>query len=312
MRSLILVCLGAFSCSAQSGPALVGAGFSNPFPLVVAPGQLLTLFVEPGAGYNSSALPTVSAVFWNGSSEESIPVLQAGPSSAACSAPSNGACANLIAITVEVPLDVPLAAPPGSNILAIPSSIAVSMGGVTTSYFGVQALPNHVHILTSCDQLAGTLPCTALITHADGTPVSAFLPAMAGEELIAYATGLGQTNPPITTGQPAVQSSPTVAAFNLDLNYRANALATQPGAVGAAVAAPPLFAGATKGFTGLYQINFIVPAPPAGVQPCVDFAVAPAAVTAGYPVQSNLTVSIGSNVSFDGAGICVQPASDSL
>ena len=71
MRSLILVCLGASICFAQatsSNPAVVAAGFSNPFPITVAPGQLLTLFVQPGAGYNPSApLPTISATLlgWN-------------------------------------------------------------------------------------------------------------------------------------------------------------------------------------------------------------------------------------------------------
>ena len=68
---------------------------------------------------------------------------------------------------------------------------------------------------------------------------------MAGEELVAYATGLGETNPALTTGQPAAQSSPTVTTFGIDFNYRANALATQPGAVGVPPTAP-LFTGATK------------------------------------------------------------------
>ena len=57
------------------------------------------------------------------------------------------------------------------------------------------------------------LRCAPMITHADGRQVSAILPAKAGEELVAYATGLGQTNPPLTTGQPAAQSSPTVDGF---------------------------------------------------------------------------------------------------
>jgi len=48
----------------------------------------------------------------------------------------------------------------------------------------------------------------------------------------------------------------------------------------------------------------VVPQPPAGLQPCVDFAAAPAFAQA---VQSNLTVSVGSAYSFDGAGICVTP-----
>lgn len=319
MRSLTigsLVLLSVSLCSAQTpspATALVGAGFANPFPIAVAPGQLLTLFVQSSAITNPFGFP-LSAVFWNGSADEAMPVLEVNQTNAACTGSSNTACANLLAVTVQIPFDAPtIAAVPGFAV--VPSSIAVAINGVKSSYFGVQPAPNQVHILTACDVVVGGspsfpairgLPCAPMITHSDGTQVSAILPAKAGEELVAYATGLGQTNPPLTLGQPAAQSSPTVAAFNLDFNYRANALATAPGAVGSTVTGP-LFTGATKGFTGLYQINFIVPPPPAGVSPCVDFAV-PAVNVPGTIVQSNLTVSIGSNFSFDGAGICVTPS----
>jgi hypothetical protein len=94
-----------------------------------------------------------------------------------------------------------------------------------------------------------------------------------------------------------------VDAFNLDFNYRPNALATEPVSKGPV----PLFAGATQGFVGLYQINFVVPPAPAGTLPCENFAVLPLdASNAGSVVHSNLTVSVGSAFSFDGAGICVQ------
>jgi uncharacterized protein (TIGR03437 family) len=190
------------------------------------------------------------------------------------------------------------------------------VNGVATTNIEVQAFQDQVHFLTSCDvivsgptttmPLIGGLPCTPIVTHGDGKPVSALLPATAGEELVAYATGLGQTNPALTTGQPpAADSSPTLTTFDIDFNYRTNALATKPGTVGAKTASP-VFTGATKGYVGLYQINFIVPPPPAGIQPCVDFASIP---PGGFAVQSNLTVSVGSDFSFDGAGICVTPGS---
>jgi uncharacterized protein (TIGR03437 family) len=324
MRSLTigsLVFLSVSLCRAQpllpaTAPAFVGAGFANPFPIPVAPGQLLTLFVQSSTITNPFGFP-LSAVFWNGSADEAMPVLQVNQTNAGCAGSSNTACANLLAVTVQIPFDAPSVAVPGSDIAVVPSSIAVSINGVKSSYFGVQPAPDQVHILTACDVILGGspsfpavrgLPCAPMITHSDGTQVSAILPAKAGEELVAYATGLGQTNPPLTLGQPATQSSPTVAAFNLDFNYRANALATAPGTVGSTVTAP-LFTGATKGFTGLYQINFIVPPPPAGISPCVDFAV-PAVNAPGTIVQSNLTVSVGSNFSFDGAGVCVTPSSN--
>jgi uncharacterized protein (TIGR03437 family) len=145
---------------------------------------------------------------------------------------------------------------------------------------GVEPLQDQVHFLTSCDLIVtgvsspraiGGLPCTPIVIHADGRPVSATLPATSGEEVVAYATGLGETNPALTTGRPAAQSSPTVTTFGIDFNYRANALATKP----LTNAAAPLFTGATQGFIGLYQINFIVPPPPAGLPLCLGPASVP-------------------------------------
>lgn len=318
MRSLILTVLGFSFCSAQSlppTPILVGAGFSSPFPILVAPGQLLTLFVQPPAGYDATEpMPTISAVFWNGS-DEAMPVLNVQQANTGCVIPGNlAACPNLLAVTVQVPFDAPINPAAGSNVVVRPSGIAVFVSGEKSFYFGAQALADHVHIVTGCDALFNAapieqtdgMPCAPIITHSDGSSVSALIPAVAGEELVAYATGLGQTTPALTTGQPAATSSPTVTTFNLDFDYRANALATNPGAVGATVASP-LYAGTTKGYIGLYQINFIVPPPPHGLEPCVDFAVNPDLATGGNVIRSNLTVSVGSIFSFDGAGICVQP-----
>jgi uncharacterized protein (TIGR03437 family) len=297
---------------------LVGAGFSNPFPLTVAPGQLLTLFVQPPASYNSTEpMPTTAAVFWNGS-DEAMPVLQIYPANTGCAIPGNSAgCPNLLAVTVQIPFDAPVTPAVGSNIAVRPSGIAVFVSGGKSSYFGAQVIADQVHIITSCDALLnqapieqniGGTPCTPTVTHSDGTPVSVNSPAMAGEELVAYATGLGQTNPALTTGQPAAASSPTIATYNLDFNYRPNALATRP----SQTSAVPLFAGATKGYVGLYQINFIVPPPPAGLEPCASSGVSPNIVSGDFisGVFSNLTVSVGSIFSFDGAGICVQPSPD--
>jgi uncharacterized protein (TIGR03437 family) len=310
MRSLILLCFCGsigFAQTTSSSPALLGAGFSNPFPITVAPGQLLTLYVQPGAGYNSSSSPTVSAAFWNGTASEAMPVVQTAQATSPCSvAPSPVVCTNVLAVTVQIPLDVPLST---AIVVRLPGAVAVSVNGLETPYVAAQAWPDHVHILTACDVIVSPtaapnflqIPCAPIITHADGTPVSVGSPAVAGEELVAYATGLGQTNPPLTTGQAAAASSPTVSSFNLDFNYRPNALATDP--LPTAAVAP--FAGATQGYIGLYQINFIVPPPPAGLQPCTSLVVSNELVSG---INSNLTVSVGSIFSFDGAGICVQPS----
>jgi uncharacterized protein (TIGR03437 family) len=124
-------------------------------------------------------------------------------------------------------------------------------------------------------------------------------PAKAGEEIVAYAVGLGATIPALAAGQPASTAAPTTIAFTMQFNYLANALPARPSGSQA-----PLFAGATAGGIGLYQINFVVPAPPAGTPACAGVA-ASQLPPGSNVVQSNLTVSIGGTFSFDGAGICV-------
>jgi uncharacterized protein (TIGR03437 family) len=72
-------------------------------------------------------------------------------------------------------------------------------------------------------------------------------PAAAGDILVIYCTGLGNTNPPAAAGQ-AVPASP--------LHNTANPVTARIGDSDARV----LFAGLVAGFVGLYQVNAVVPA----------------------------------------------------
>jgi uncharacterized protein (TIGR03437 family) len=325
VASLILL----FRTLAFAQPAIVGANYSTISPLTVAPGQLITLIVQglatslPGpARAPSGSLPIslagISAVFRQGT-DKAAPILEVLPFSTCSSALANS-CATMVAVTVQIPFELeticPLCGRP-----QIPAYLAISQNGTVGSFVDLTPLANQVHLLTACDTLVsgiaprpltGGLPCAPLVMHGDGNAVSAKNPAQSGEELVAYAVGLGQTIEPQTTGKALAISAPTSTLYAVDFNYRWNALATKP--LGPSLSdvppptpyAMPLFTGATPGFVWLYQINFIVPPAPAGLPPCVD-------ATAGGPyanvVQSNLTVSIGSVFSFDGAGICVQPGS---
>jgi len=319
----------AFAQLVAPQPAIAGANYSAVFPLPVAPGQLITLIVDglptptPGparapAGSLPTSLAGISAIFRQGR-DLAAPVLEVLPFST-CSIPLPSPCATQVAVTIQIPFEIQTVCPLCGRP-QIPAYLAIVQNGTIGTLVDVTPLANQVHFLTSCDtlvsgmtpqRLTGGLPCAPLVMHGDGKPVSAAKPAQGGEELVAYAVGLGQTVEPQATGQALNISAPTSTLYGVDFNYRPNTLPTKPTGPGPNQIPPPtttypmpLFTGTTPGFVGLYQINFTVPAAPAGLPPCVD------ATTSGpyaNVVQSNLTVSVGSAYSFDGVGICVQPS----
>ena len=85
------------------------------------------------------------------------------------------------------------------------------------------------------------------VLHLNGTPVSISAPAMGGEIVTVYLTGLGLVNGSIAAGQPAPFSPPltVVSPVEVDIGN---------------IAVTPMFAGLTPGFAGLYQVNVTVPA----------------------------------------------------
>ncbi len=306
-------------------PVTAGSSYALPNNFSVAPGQLLTLIVQgialspatdtqivraPAGANLPTTLAGLSVTYWQ-SVPRSAPILEMHPFFTCQQGPLfQIACGFLVALTIQIPYEAqsefPYLPPPAPGV--VNGQISVYQNGKGSTENDVTVLGDQVHIITSCDifmsvsEFAGYnatgLPCPSTVTHADGSPVSATSPAKAGEELIAYAVGLGQTNPSSVSGQLVAQSAPTLTAFNLDYNYHPNALPSRPLPTGS----QPVFAGTTPGYVGLYQVNFVVPPVPAGTPPCVDTSTL-------FPpynvVQSNLTVSIGGQFSFDGARICV-------
>jgi uncharacterized protein (TIGR03437 family) len=291
---------------------IVGSGYTAPAPVSVAPGQVATFFV---AGL-ASPLTGITAMLQQNGGSTPAPVQSVRPVSLCPDlAGTSVSCGTLTAVTVQIPYELvpacPLCARPVS---AVPPTLVIAQNGQTGTAIELNPLGDEVHVLTSCDVVLGVpstprplnltgLPCTPIVTHADGSAVSAAKPANAGEELVIWAFGLGQTNPPAATGQASAMA-PAGGTFYLNFDYAVNALATKP-FIGSPDRIPltPAFAGLAAGYVGLYQINFVVPpGPPNGIAQCaLPGTVAPG----GNAAQSNLTVSIGGQFSFDGAGICV-------
>jgi len=293
--------------------SVIVSGYTAPGPVSVAPGQIATFYVQLPSGVSPNIIGVT--LLQQGSTNTNVP-LQSLRTVSECpggTAVSQAACASLLAVTVQIPYElVPYCPLCGRPVSATPPLLIVNQGGQPPAVIELNPLADEVHVLTACDVVLGAapkpnftgLPCSPLVTHIDGTMVSASSPANVGETLTAWVLGLGQTNPAASTGQPATIGAPAAETFNLDFNYSVNALATKPFQTSPdRILIHPLYAGLAPGYVGLYQVNFTVPkGPQNGIAHCAP----PGSFAPGSNVpQSNLTVSIGGQFSFDGAGICV-------
>ena len=325
LRSFICAPLFSLALLAQSS-SIVGSGYLPPAPVSAAPGQILTAFVT-GLNVTSSthapsgALPTtlggVTATLHQGT-DIPAPVVDVRPVNTCphlVTIQGQIPCTTLTAVTVQIPYELVPLCPLCARPTLLPAQLIVSANGTAAAPIELNVLADQTHVLTACDIVIAPvntpppvnttgLPCAPMVTHSDGSLVSASKPAAVGETLTAWLVGLGQTNPPASTGQPPSTAAPTAQTFYLDYNYTVNALPTRPYTGRPDVKPPqPLFAGLATGYPGLYQINFTVPPEPLNGTPrCAP----PGTFAQGANVpQSNLTVSFGGGFSFDGAGICV-------
>ena len=298
---LILVAAVAISASGQSlNPtgAIAGAGYLFPGPISIAPGQVITIFTT---GLSSPpAMPVVAETGNLPASLSGIGVTlsQATQIPAPVLRVISGGCAfcgRITAITIQIPYELQ----PIKPGLSAGTGLIVTENGVARDGIAFMPVSDQVRVLTVCDTVIGgsgpaTGRCQWEVTHADGSLVSNTNPASGGEVLIAYAVGLGATNPVTTTGQAATQARPTAQTFRIGFNFEPNSPPSAP----PSLAPPPLYTGLTPNFPGLYQINFVVPEIPAGLPPCYSYQ-------GTNFVNTNLTVSVGGQSSFDGVEICV-------
>lgn len=313
----LVMLFGASILVAQSGASVVGAGYTDPSHIAIAPGQVITLFltnVKGAVPFNQTAnalpLPTQMAglsvtlrVFKN---IEPIPapivgVQQrvTGCSGTAPEVMTTDTC-RIVGLTIQVPtgfsLPLPFSTPEANRL----QQLVVSENGVPGPPIAFYLYPDNIHVVTNCEPIQSfplNRNCQGYVTHANGALVQATDPAQPGETLILYAFGLGGTIPTVAAGSVApTPPAKLVSPLQLAFDFTPGAAPTWPGPPSATVIRDVAsFAGLAPNYAGLYQVNFKLPTPPKGT---------PACLTSG--VQSNVTITLVGDYTFDGAQFCVK------
>jgi uncharacterized protein (TIGR03437 family) len=271
--ALGLIVLSGVLVSAQSTAAIGSAGYSAPFPVKVAPGQILTFFVSGiGAGLTTKVaadgfpLPitlagisaTLSELSQPPLAGEAVPLLAVSPMNSCGGIIVPVQCTPLVAVTVQIPFGIRTAS--AVSPIPPPATLTISESGSSAS-ISLSPMTNQPHIVTTCDVNVSTSApgslCRPVVTHGDGSLVTPERPAHTGEELVLYAFGLGSTLPGLASGDASpVPAQPVTGAFTLTSEAAIQVIQSERQSFA------PLFAGLTPGFAGLYQVNFLAPAPP--------------------------------------------------
>jgi uncharacterized protein (TIGR03437 family) len=141
------------------------------------------------------------------------------------------------ATSQQVDLQVPFEAASAADAY----EVEISQNGLSAWVEGLPTVTTPPGIFT-LDGTYGAIQHASnygLVTSAD--------PALPGEAIILYATGLGPVSPPVPSGSPAafVPISRTTAAPQVTIS---------------GLPAQVLFSGLVPGTVGLYQLNVLVPA----------------------------------------------------
>jgi uncharacterized protein (TIGR03437 family) len=214
---------------------------------------------------------------------------------------------------VQVPFDL-IPNRPGADEVLCPTAVCaatvndavLNVSELSGQGLSLRVLPvvDQVHILNSCTDNIGTVgiqgtsafasyACLPAITHGDNSWVTAANPAKPGEELVAYAFGLGA---PATifdiSGATPVGGVALAKPFGISF----------PG-IASSAGGRLDYVGLVGGVPGLYQVNFHVPSVPATLAPCTTTGVATQLATTPF----NFTMSLMGTSSVDQASFCVHP-----
>jgi uncharacterized protein (TIGR03437 family) len=301
VRAPFLGALLLSPCLALAQPVAVGAGYLLPRPIAVAPGQVITLFVRvPGKAVTATVtaqppLPTAlggfAVMLRQTFPSDPVPVpIQSVADSQFCSQVTPSQCDVVSLVTVQIPYQLTPNIP-RSRMPQNSARLDITYNDVSATSLYLNPVTDQIHVVNSCDLIANFPEgnCAPVVTHSDGALVDIEHPAQPGETLTASLAGLGQISPPLVTGAAGPNPAAAVDGAWLRFDARADAapVRTDP------ATDSPATARLRPGSVGMYEVLFTVPALPDATPAC------------GGDVHSNLTVSIGRTVSYDGVAICV-------
>jgi len=141
----------------------------------------------------------------------------------------------------------------------VPFSIAGSTATIVLDNNGTRSNTITVPVAATAPGIATVLQSgigLGAIQHADGTPISVSSPALRGETVVIYATGLGQVTPSVADGAPA-PGSPLAKTSSVLTVYVNGVCGSADGRT--CDASNISYQGLTPTYAGLYQINVTIP-----------------------------------------------------
>lgn len=301
-KATSLTALVLFPLLIQAQTTVIGAGYTTPQPIDASPGQVITIFARVAGRAvadpvtASPPLPTSLGGFsvllrQSFIDPMLIPVLSVSDTQS-CSQVMPMQCDTVSQITVQIPFEL-MPNIPRVGLLQNFARLEIQYNDSQTTSLFLNPVPDSIHLLNSCDAAAGVSHadnCLPIVTHSDGSFVTADHPAHGGETLTMSLVGMGQPLAMVTTGAITSVAAP-LDGVSISYEARVNA---SPSMLVPANSFPVSTAQLRPGSVGIYEIAFQVPALPPGVGACSD------------TVRSNLTVNVSRITSFAGVGICVE------
>jgi hypothetical protein len=156
--------------SAQT-PIVVGAGYAPPSPMIVSPGQVITLYLhETQAALSSSSrsiqagtapLPTTlggfSVTVRQGTNTYPAPLFSVVQTTNCTDTNQSLPGCITTALMLQIPFEL-FPAPTIEVAAQLPGDLSVSDNGTESGHFPIAVITDNFHVLTVCDSQAGSPP----------------------------------------------------------------------------------------------------------------------------------------------------------